>query len=215
MTTDADIKRVTRLLREQEPRLIYSKRMLILPPVGHYLRGFYFNQTSTKDVFQPYYMVQPLYRPDRFLVLGYGDYLRLRDNRDRWSIKDPRIEKWLVDIVLGDGMRRIGSVDNPAAFLEYSKTVQTWRTGGDWHVFLTLALLGQFDKARAAGLEILQSYRSDSKIEWHTKIWRHTRRLLLLMDSGQVRVDRVLRSWEQMTIRHLKIERYWQSPWPS
>ncbi|MDP1961709.1 MAG: hypothetical protein Q8K93_05850 [Reyranella sp.] len=176
MTTTADIKRVTRLLREQEPRLIYFKRMLILPPVGHYLRGFFFNQTSTKDVFQPYYMVQPLYRPTEVLVLGYGDYLYLRDTRDRWSIKDPRIEKWLVDIVLSDGMR---------------------------------ALLGQVDKARAAGLKNLQSYRSDSNI------WRHTRRLLLLMDSGQARVDRVLKSWEQMMVRRLKIEPYWQSPWPS
>jgi hypothetical protein len=205
MTTVADVKQVTRLVREREPRLILVKRTLILPPVGHYLRAFSLASLSNKDRFRIHYFVQPLYRPTSGVSVGYGDYLH--DDHGPWSASDPRIEERIADTLLGEGMARIEHVDNPEAFLEYAKTVESWRVGGDWHTFLTHLLLGHLDTASDLGLQVLRGYYP------HTRESRHTRRFLQLMDGGQVRIDRVLKSWEQTLVRQLKIEAYCQSPW--
>ncbi len=116
MTTAADVKRVTRLVREREPRLILVKRTLMLPVKGHYLRAFELASLSNKDRFRLHYFVQPLYRPNRYMIVGYGDYLH--DDHGPWSASDPRIEERIADTLLGDGMARIEHVDNPEAFLE-------------------------------------------------------------------------------------------------
>jgi hypothetical protein len=210
MTTVADIKRITRLVREREPRLILSKRMLILPPVGHYVRGFYLDQTSGKDMFRPSYLVQPLYRPRTNWALGYGDRFTAAPQYGLFSIENPGTENQLAELLLGEGMRRIEHVDSPEAFLEYSKTLEPRRTAGDWHVFHTLALLGRLDEARVAGERSMEKYY---RAEWDH--CRQSRRLLHILDGGQERVDRLLRKWEQQVVKELKLEPYWQSPWPS
>lgn len=208
MTTAADVKRVTRLVREREPRLIPVKRTLILPPAGHYLRAFNLASLSNKDRFRIHYLVQPLYRPTSGISIGFGDDFQ-NDDCGPWSASHPHIEERIADALLGEGMARIEHVDNPEAFLEYAKTVESWRVGGDWHTFLTHLLLGHLDTASNLGLEVLRRYYP------HRHESRHTRRFLQLMDGGQARIDRVLKSWEQTLVRQLKIERYWQSPWPS
>lgn len=127
MTTAADVKRVTRLVREREPRLILVKRTLILPPAGHYLRAFDLASLSHKDRFRMHYFVQPLYRPTSGISVGYGDYLH--DDYGPWSASDPRIEERIADALLGDGMARIGSgmSTGPRPF---SNTPRLSRTGG-------------------------------------------------------------------------------------
>jgi hypothetical protein len=209
MTTAADVKRVTRLVREREPRLILVKRTLILPSAGHYLRAFNLAGLSDKDRFRIHYLVRPLYRPisGDAVGIGFGDVLH--DNYGPWSTSDSRIEERIADALLGDGMARIEHVDDPDAFLEYAKTLDDLMTGGDWHIFLTHLLLGHRDRATDLGMQTLRRYYS------HTPQSRHTRRFLLLMDDGQARVDRVLKSWEQTAVRRLKIEPYWKSPWRS
>lgn len=205
MTTAADIKRVTRLVREREPRLVFYKRLLILPPVGHYLRAFILDQTSTKEVFRFAYFVQPLYEPDYSVTLGHGD--NLFDKGGRWSIHDPLIEERVARTLLGEGMARIASVDSPEAFLEYSKHSELHRTGGPWFRFLTLALMGRLDEARREAEVTLKYYLPTNRAS------RHTRRFLRLFEDGPERAARVLRTWEEMTVRKMGIARYWQSPW--
>lgn len=205
MTTAADVKRITRLVREREPGLILFKRMLILPPAGHYLRAFALASLSDKDRFRLHYFVQPLYRPTSGISVGYGDYLH---DGYPWSPSDSRIEERIAETLLGAGMARIGHVDNPGAFLEYAKTFEDYRVGGDWYLFLTHLLLGHLDTASDLGLDVLRRYVP------HCRESRQTRRFLQLMHGGQVRIDRVLKSWEHSLVRQLKIEPFWQSPWP-
>jgi len=208
MTTAADVKRITRLVREREPRLILVKRMLVLPPAGHYLRAFDLASLSNKDRFRMHYFVQPLYRPTSGISVGFGDAFP-NDDYGPWSASDSRIEERIADTLLGDGMARIEHVDNPGAFLEYAKSLDDLMTGGDWYIFLTHLLLGHLDEAANLGAQALRRYYP------HRRESRHTRRFLQLMDGGQARIDRVLKSWEQTAVRRLKIERYWQSAWPS
>jgi hypothetical protein len=205
MTTAADIKRVTRLVREREPRLVYYKRLLILPPVGHYLRAFILDQTSTKEVFRFAYFVQPLYQPTDDVRFGHGD--DLFDKGGRWSIHDPRIEERVAHTLLGEGMEKIAHVDTPEAFLEYSGQSELHRTGGPWFRFLTFALMGRLDEARREAEVTLKYY-----LPTNPKA-RHTRRFLRLFEDGPDRAARVLRTWEEMTVRRIGIARYWQSPW--
>lgn len=207
MTTAADVKRVTRLVLEREPGLILVKRTLILPPAGHYLRAFCLAALSAKDKFRIHYIVHPLYRLAADLSVGFGDYLY--DDHGPWLASDPRIGERIADTLLGEGMTRIKHVDNPEAFLEYCKTIEDYRAGGDWHTFLTHLVLGRLDAAYHLGAEVLRRYYP------HTDRSRHTRRFLQLMGGGQARIDRVLKSWEQTNARRLGIERYWKSPWPS
>lgn len=208
MTTAADVKRITRLVREREPRLILVKRTLILPPAGHYLRAFNLASLSNKDRFRFHYLVRPLYEPFTGVGISFGDSFP-NDDYGPWSPSHPHIEERIADALLGDGMARIEHIDNPDAFLEYVKALDDLRTGGDWHIFLTHLLLGHHDKATDLGMQTLRRYYP------HARQSRHTRRFLQLMAGGQARIDRVLKSWEQTVVRQLEIERYWQSPWPS
>ena len=205
MTTAAEIKRVVRLTLEREPRLIYHKRLLIVPPVGHYLRAFLLDQTSTKEVFRLCYLVQPLYAPSQWVSPGFGDDLHVGP---RWSVKDPAIPQYVADVVLGEGMKRIGHVDSPEAFLEYAKGLEELRLARrKFYIFLTLALLGRFDEARPLGQEIVAGYLP------YTSAHQHARRFLRLFDDGPARVRRVLKSWEQGTARRLQVDGFWQSQW--
>ncbi len=201
MTTAADIKRVTRLVREREPRLILHKRLLILPPVGHYLRAFILDQTSTKDIFEPMYFVQALYEPSSHVTIGHGGILF--DKGGRWSIHDPLIEERVAHALLGEGMEKIAPVDTPEAFLEYSRQSELHLTGGPWFRFMALTLMRRLDEARHEADVTLKYYLPAHPFA------RHTRRFLRLFEDGPDRAARVLRTWKEMTVRKMGIARYW------
>jgi hypothetical protein len=162
------------------------------------------DQTSTKEIFNVCYFVQPLYVPAKGEGLGYGN--ELSDRRGHWSIDDPLLEERLATALLGEGMRKIGAVKAPADFLEYAKTLSD-RREGPLSRCLTFALLHRFDEARDLGEIVKSDYGPQHRVR------RQVGMLLRLFEGGPERVDRILRSWEGLTVRRLGIGKYWRSPW--
>jgi|GEM_PF-2380350 len=221
MSTKAQIKKVVRLVQEREPRLIYQDRRLFLPPAGHYARGFMFDRSAAKGIFNLRYFVLPLYVPDKGYSIGPGGDIFPVRGGVLWDIGIEGIDEILADTILERGMPRIEAEMTPSNFVRYLKSVDASFFYSE-HLMLTFMLLHRHNKVLSMldkDLEFVEGRLADPSERYPNSIpmWEARRRRVLrfaaLVRDGFTRTDRLLRGWEEMMVRRYKVEAFWRSPW--
>jgi hypothetical protein len=219
MTTIADIERITRVARQRSPHWILRKEWLIVPPIDHYVRGFYFRRSSSPRLFYLSYTISPLYEPD---MLGFGARFGASFGSEAWGLQDSGVEDELAVRCEQESVRFSG-IRSPKAFLRYAADF----TNIEWseHLILSHALAGDPVLAKKILLRTLFELELDDwyKCQVRTRFVpdrhlvskkRRLRRLLATLNEGSDRTEAFLRTLERINIRKLELQEHWTSPWP-
>lgn len=220
MTTTADIKRITRVALQRNPHWILRKQWLIVPPVNHYLCGFFFDRTSTAHDFHPNHRVVPLYEPE--FNWGYGARFETSLGSATWDMRDSNIEEE-VALRCEQESARFSCARSLQSFLHYAADFTDTKRNPS--LILTHALIGKPLLAKKILLEVLfrreleHWYKSEAWLRFkpdHSDVTRRRRlrRLLSIFDGGPARVEALALTLERINIRKLDLEKHWTSPWP-
>ena len=232
-----EMRQIAQPLVDGDPRLVFVGRAIVLRPVGHWLRGFslappgakenrpmYFikrgdrlipKAVSTKAMFWPRTLLQPLYVPARRLHPSYGRRIHAPPDMDVWRVTTPDTSRIFCEKA-ADAIASILNVDTPDKF-------GIWADHASLHEFeesiapaiiLTHALAGRLSTA------IREAERYVAR--WPGETWtrgtesatpaqaRRLRRLIRVFQAGQARTNRLLRTFEWITARHLGVRRWWK-----
>lgn len=121
---------------------------------------------------------------------------------------DPGVEQMLIDELGGDRLDSLLRIDTPDKFLVWADHVHRSRPDS----LFSHALAGRLSRAiRMAEREIADwSNRPDFHPGYDGKIIRFLRRLVRILESGQTRTNRLLRTYEDINARRKGVERWWR-----
>lgn len=219
MTTTADIKRITRVALQRNPHWLLRKQWLIVPPVNHYVCGFFFDRTSTAHYFRPSHRAAPLYESG--FNWGYGAQFETSLGEETWDMRDADIEEE-VALRCEQESTRFSCARSPQSFLHYAADFTN--TERNSSLILTHALAGNPLLAKKILLEELfrleleHWYRSETWLRFkpdlhHVRRRRRLRRLLSILNDGPARVEALARTLERVNVHKLDLEKHWTSPW--
>lgn len=226
--TFRDIERISRPLVDGDPRLAFVRRAIVLRPVGHWLHGFSFVTYHPRDqvpfttrprlnltpsnwegLFWPRVLFQPLYVPARRVNPGFGRALHCPWDLDDWRVTTPGIAGIFREVAT-DAIDSILNIDTPDKFGIWSAHAGSdgWPSNENLAECLTHALAGRLGVAIRSA-----EYRFDN---WDSRDQpatpaqaRRLRRLIRVFQAGQARTNRLLRTFEWITARHLGAARWW------
>jgi len=221
LANGAELKRITRPLLALDPRLVLLKRTIVVRPVGHFLHGYAFRITSIGAVHPVVTLFEPLYVPRRPLGAGSMPEFYLFMDRRRhghlfppsafpryWMAGDPGVEQMLIDELGGDRLDSLLRIDTPDKFLVWAEHLHRSRPA----ILFSHALAGRL--SRAIGMAerelAIWSGRRDISPGDKAKVVRHLRRLVRILESGQTRTNRLLRTFERINARRNGVERWWR-----
>ena len=221
MTTTADIKRITRVARQRNPHWILRKQWLIVPPVNHYICGFFFDRTSIAHYFHPHFRVAPLYESE--FNWGYGARFETSLGTEYWDIRDGDIEEE-VALRCEQESARFGCARSLQSFLHYAANFASTKRQSS--LIVTHALMGNAALAKKILLETL--FELELKHWYRSETWfrfkpdysdavrrRRLRRLLSVLNGGPTRVEALARTLECINVHKLDLDEHWTSQWPN
>jgi len=212
MRGSPEIKRYIAPLLVRRSDLILAGRWLVLKPVGHYLRGVYFDRSRWRGSLIPIAMVLPLYQypPERRIVAGH----ELRREKKCWDLREVGGEAELCEALEVRALPIVANVNTPDAFLSHLKTLRNW-------LALTLgtalvhAIKGEFDKAEPLLLELFTKLCRKDIDHWDSPLEPYLRLLVGKLRQRPADLIGILHEWEAGQVKLMKLEKYWQpSPFP-
>jgi hypothetical protein len=227
--TFPEIRQVTQPLVDGDPRLAFSRRAIVVKRAGHWLHGFSFathrpsdqrsrdprvpalamTPSDWKGLFWPRTLFQPLYVPARRVNPDFGRAL-LRP----WGLKDWRVTEPGVDAafreVAGDAIDAILNVDTADKFSVWAEHADRHGRRVNVHLVecLTHALAGRLALAIRLARRDVANWGGASAPATPAQA-RRLRRLIRVFEAGQARTNRLLRTFEWITARHLGVRRWW------
>lgn len=220
MTTVTDIERITRVALQRNPHWILRKQWLIVPPVNHYICGFFFDRTRTAHYFRLNHRVAPLYEAE--FNWGYGAQFETSLGGETWDMRDGDIAEE-VALRCEQESARFSCARSPQSFLHYAADFTD--TERNSSLILTHALAGNPLLAKKILLEEL--FRLELEHWYRSQTWSHfkpdlprvkwrrrLRRVLSILNDGPARVEALARTLERVNLHKLDLEKHWTSPWP-
>lgn len=221
MTTTTDIKRITRVALQRNPQWILRRQWLIVPPVNHYVCGFFFDRTSTAHYFRPNHRVAPLYESE--FSWGYGAQFETSLGEETWDMRNVDIEEE-VALRCEQESARFSCARSLQSFLHYAADfTDTERSSS---LIITHALSGNPLLAKKILLEELfrleleHWYKSETWLRFKPDPYRVRRRrrlqrLLSILNDRPARVEALARTLERVNVHKLDLEKHWTSAWPN
>ena len=185
------------------------KRTVVVRPVGHFLHGFHFRTTSFGNITPIVMLFQPMYVP-RVDIPFSGMPHEHGSGAHRWSVSDPDIGTKLIEGLGGELLESLLRIDTPDKFLAWVE--HHGRLGSERFPMFTHALAGRRDRAIALAEKELESNRrsvSPSR-PWAAVNIRRLHRLIRILESGQARTNRLLRTIERVNARRIGVEAWWR-----
>ena len=197
-------QRVLRIVARSLKSVHLCKKVLVVSPTTHILRGFLIDRTMRKNMYNLWKVVAPLYRPMRFLILNYSEtigppteWLTIKPD----EIKDAadRVTQYILD----GHFDQLQQLRGPREFMEHV----SWMVGNTTDPFrfdyaMTQYLLGN----RAACLETLQALIADERPDAspsHFCAW--AKQIVPKIETNPSEVEEILRNFEQANIEMLAL----------
>jgi hypothetical protein len=197
-TEPADIKRYLKPLLKQRDDLVLVGRRLIIRPVRHILRGVYLDRWYTKDIFNIWNYVEPLFAP------GGLDYSK-EHVVNNCAVTEPYFEPLLMDALAEDVFADVGRIRTLDDFAALSVNKIPFFSAK----VLSLALAGSWDRAA----EYVEQIQNDPAIDSYVKT--EVKEEWTRVSSNIDVVCAELRAKEAAVVRALEIEHMWEpSPFP-
>jgi len=227
--TFREIREVAQPLVDKDPRLAFSRRAIVVRRVGHWLHGFSFaihrpsnrwnhnprvpslveRPSDWRGLFWPRTLFQPLYVPARRVNPDFGGPLltpwRLKD----WRVSAPDVAA-IFSEAAGDAIDAILNVNTPDKFCIWAEHADGHGRGVNLHLVecLTHALAGRLGLAIRVARYDIDNWGGYGEPATPTQA-RRLRRLIRVFEAGQARTNRLLRTFEWITARHLGVRRWW------
>jgi len=184
------------------------KRTVVVRPVGHFLHGYHFRTTSFGDITPICMLFQPMYVPHVDIPFA-GMPEEYRSGAHRWSVSDPDIGAKLIEGLGGDVLDSLLRIDTPDKFLVWAE--HHGRLSSERFPMFTHALAGRRDRAIALAEKELESNRRSVSLSrpWAAVNIRRLHRLIRILESGQARTNRLLRTFERVNARRVGVEAWW------
>lgn len=233
MTTATQVAQLTSPFLRRHPDFVLEKREIFRTPVRHLVVGFSFGPPHYKGHVDLYWRVEFLFSPPHFLV-GLG---RQIDGANGFLGEDPTLPARVLSemeraasevIVSGTSLDNILSVQqhiNPSVGMSYPSQA------------LMSAALGKFPEACAVLEKYLDlnwadanAYGTPPSVVIGSKKWERRQRFkvqwlenlrnldalrVMLAEEDPAPIAALLHEWEAMTVKVLKLERFWEpSPFP-
>ncbi len=202
---NSEIAAIQRGLLPDLPGFAQKGQMLFVSPVGHTLRGIFFDRATNPRGFYVQILIQPLCVPEEHIIFNLG--WRLRHGRtDLWNADDPQLIPELSLALSREALPFLSSIESPR---DTATAAVSLRKSGDpivqQAIAYAFARAGDVPEAvKALGrlreqLEETQQYRAS-----HEDLRRaEALELELVSDPSEAR--RRLESWEAETAKKLAV----------
>jgi hypothetical protein len=188
------------------PSFVVKGSLAYDEPVGDLFRGMYFDRSSEKSVFYVEYFFRPTFIPRAGISFLFGNRLRTRSNRERWSSEQPGLEEELrfaIRTVAKPFLDSVNDLESAVSFFQHRKQLNTYDANTREYLAASLARLGRLSEAQAEWAELLAII--NHKIEWHVAI---AQRVAVLQSAfarspaeGQAQLD----AWAAETRANFKL----------
>jgi hypothetical protein len=213
MTTALQVKKLMGPLLERNPDLVLDGRWLHLKPVHHVLRTLLIDRTGLANNFTPRWAVIVLFRPTEQIDLKYGQMLA---GRRGWSWDDPEMPSELCTAIENDALRQMRKIQTIEDFVEFASSPKRFplrELSAFPHVKLLADIAcGQLESARAA----CQQWRGRLPRWPEDPLEPIVDGLCPPLATNDVpALVRQLHTWEEYTVKQLKLEKIWErTPFP-
>jgi hypothetical protein len=193
-------------IAEALPPLRVKKTLMLLPPIGHVLRGIWFDRSAYDEVsFSVTAFLMPLCVPTDHLYFNFGDRVRHKGGGDRWSMDMPNLVADLVAALRSQALPFLSRGETLEGFIEVAKSGPP--TGR------TLESLGyavaQTGDAKQA-IEVLSRIcpMLNTNIAWQRELGDQVRALSAELAKHPEKVQKQLAQWEEETVRNLDLQEF-------
>ena len=219
MTTQRQIEKLVKPLRERHANLAPMRNWIVLRPIDHVLCGIRFGRTWSANRLRPYWSVTHFCEPLDYIPNSWGGIIFPRDH-DGWLWDDPHMPQRLTDQIENIFLPKLRALQDFRQYMEYVSSAENFESNN-----LTLfpfrnaaaqAAFGNFAAAR----EICERHLPREPFyEGHDDkpaFDRIIKQLYpLLRADDEAGVAELLRNWEGQMMRNLGIEDIWTpTPFP-
>ena len=198
-----DFEALGRRLALAMPSFHAKGPMVFARPIGHVLRGLYFDGSSfSKDAFYLHVFAQPLCVPTSHIHFTFGFRLR-RNGRERWSSTEPDLVEGLLDTVASQATPWLQNANTPASVAKVIDEMGSTNLNVSEAAALCHVLAGQQAEASVLIDRVLSQV--DFRVPWQVAIG--TRLEIIkrrLKENAEDAIDLLLQ-WEAETANALKL----------
>lgn len=215
MTTIADARRLAAPLLARNADLAMVRRLALLKPVTHVLRGLSLERSLNPDLFNLTWFALFTFEPRRYLHYSWGHRFGGLWERNDVSLAARVVEKMEGEIL--PLLRPMRAIDDFASFAN-SQHVEHPLRNYPHKVFLVHVALGQLDEARALCRKLRAWAIAECRLNHrpNMSVIRIVLEMVPLVEADDREgMVRLLWQWEAETIKKLKLEKYWvKEPFP-
>ena len=202
-----------KLLKKLLPRLpgfTVSRRFLFMCPIGHILRGFYFDRSSDPLSFYLHVFIQPLYIPRDSVVFLFGE--RLGQSWKYQADAEAELIENLLERISNEGLPVLKGIETPAQFAETIDQVVRVNPK-DPHALRARAysfvLAGEHENA----IEIFDRLQTElAELEdeplWLRELLQETQTFRQLLVHKPAEAKDKLYEWERYTLTNLRLNKF-------
>jgi hypothetical protein len=220
MTTAAVVKKLIQPLIQRHHDLELVKRLIVVKPIKHVLRGVLIDGTSIPQGIKPRWFADHFFQPSRRYHLTWGELLKHPSYGFNWKVSQVDVQVQLFSQIEQSALPQVRSLTSLGTFVEFVSNNCFRHHLFDYperKIVLDVAL-GHLDAAKEIASDViskrsLNDARLDDEDREHL---RKVKALCVLLDSDDREgMARLLHAWEAETVRNLEIEHLWEpTPFP-
>lgn len=220
MAPAAAVKRLVAPLLQRNPDLALVKRLVVLAPVRHILRGILIDRRSSSDRFEPAWFAWPLFGALDRGYLRWSNPMFRRRGQLPWTHSEPDIEEHLGTAVEEAALPTLRTIETISDFETYARSkphLPHWLEYLQYSSPLAVAR-GDLDGARKICDEHIcprdvATFGQDD--EDKAKLLRLKELCRRLAADDRAGLAALLHEWEAATVKNLKLEHLWEpTPFP-
>lgn len=217
MSKSARITRLLGPLFKRHPDLALADGWLVLKPIHHVLRGIILDRTSISGVFYARWAMIHTFAIQQSVPLNWGDFVLKggSGHPNFFELPEVEISRILCERIERETLPLLRSMKTLQDYVDFRMNREPGQRLPWWpidHFWVELGV-GNFDAARAVRDKNKERWFKD-RPEWDDEdraAFGRLRNLCALLDAGDyAEIARLMREWEAITARNLKIEAIWE-----
>jgi pentatricopeptide repeat protein len=208
MTTNQFISLEKNLLPDLPSDFAIKKRLLLIVPVKHILRGINFEGSDfDSNSFYATFFVMPLCVPSKYLTFTFGERIRHLRGADRWNSESPDELAEFKNALKQQAIPYLSRVESLGDFVGMAKSSPSFSNPHiPNNIAYSLAREGNFEQAIELFDQISKGI--EEKGGWERELAEQARLLGSQLRENPAVVQRQLEALEIETLRNLGLEEF-------
>jgi hypothetical protein len=202
-----EIAAIGKHLLSELPGFAVKGQLLLMRPLGHTLRGIFFDRSVNPRGFYVQVFIQPLFVPAEHFSFNVG--WRLGGGAYTWDADAAGVISELVAEVKREALPFLSSVQSPR---DVASAAASLLKSGDVYVQQAIAYAfaraGDVQHAVTALAQLERMLDAKEQYPWQTEMERKAKTLKLELRENSAVVLRQLESWEAETIKELALKEF-------